>query len=192
MRALSHVIGVDDAPFPRAFRGDVLVVGTVYSRLRIEGVLSTRVRRDGRNATTALVRMIASSQFADHVHVVLLQGIALGGFNVVDIHALAEALGVGVLVVARRRPNLAGIRDALLDRVHGLASPEGARKWRLVEQAGPMEPVHGVFVQRVNISVEEAGVLLARLAVNGKVPEPLRVAHLIAGGVTTGRSRGRA
>jgi uncharacterized protein len=192
MRALSHVIGVDDAPFAHDFRGNVLVVGTVYSRLRIEGVLSTKVRRDGRNATGALVKMIASSQFADHVHVVLLQGIALGGFNVVDIHALAKALGVGVLVVARRKPDLAAMRDALFGRVHGFTHPEGERKWRLIEQAGPMEPVHGVFVQRADISIEEATMLLARLAVNGKVPEPLRVAHLIAGGVTTGRSRGRA
>jgi endonuclease V-like protein UPF0215 family len=30
------------------------------------------------------------------------------------------------------------------------------------------------------------------LSINGAIPEPLRVAHLIAGGVTTGQSRGRA
>ena len=192
MRALSHVIGVDDAPFAHEYRGDVLVVATVYARLRIEGVLSTKVRRDGRNATTALVKMIASSQFADHVHVVLLQGIALGGFNVVDIHTLAKELGVGVLVVARRKPNLEAIRDALIGRVHAWSRLEGARKWGLIEKAGPMEPAHGVFVQRAGLSMQEAELVLARLCIHGKVPEPLRVAHLIAGGVTRGRSRGRA
>jgi len=189
----SHVLGVDDAPCPRAHRGDVLVVATAYSVAtrglatpRLEGVLSTRVRRDGANATEALAAMVERSQFHDHAHALLLQGIALAGFNVVDIHALHDALDLAVLVVARRLPDLEAIRRALLTRV-----PGGRRKWALIERAGPMEPAGGVFVQRAGLSLPDAGALCARLAVCGRIPEPLRAAHLIAGGVTTGRSRGR-
>jgi hypothetical protein len=91
-----------------------------------------------------------------------------------------------VVVVARRRPDLAAIRRAL-DRTAG-----GARKWRLIEQAGIMEPLSGVYVQRAGIDRERAEDLLQATTLHGKLPEPLRVAHLIAGGITTGRSRGRA
>jgi uncharacterized protein len=150
-------------------------------------VLSTHVRRDGADATRALTERVASSRYAAHTRLVMLQGIALAGFNVVDIHALHEALGIAVLVVARRAPRLASIRAALLDHV-----PGGARKWALIEKAGPMEPAAGVMVQRAGISLEDAGGVIQRLAVNGSIPEPLRMAHLIAGGVTTGQSRGRA
>lgn len=183
---LSHVIGIDDAPFVREHRGDVLVVGTAFSGLRLEGILSTRVRRDGANATAAIARMIARSQFAEQTQAVLLQGIAVAGFNVVDIEALHRELGAAVLVVARKPPNYEAIRRALLERVRG-----GRKKWRLIEKAGPMEPAAGVWVQRAGISLEAAEGLLSRLATNGKMPEPLRVAHLVAGGVTTGQSRGR-
>ncbi|MCC6556809.1 MAG: DUF99 family protein [Polyangiaceae bacterium] len=183
----SHVIGVDDAPFPREHRGDVLVVGAVYAGLRLEGVLSARVRRDGRNATGAVAAMISGSRFAAHAQAVLFQGIALAGFNVLDIEALHAALGLPVLVIARRPPDLAAIRAALMTRVRG-----GRRKWALIERAGPMEPVAGVHVQRAGISLEDAGALITRLAVHGRIPEPLRAAHLIAGGVTVGQSRGRA
>jgi hypothetical protein len=183
----SHVIAVDDAPFARDACGSVLVVGTVYAGLRLEAVLSTRVRRDGADATRALAARIASSRYAVHTRLVMMQGIALAGFNVVDIHALHEALGMAVLVVARRPPSLPAIRAALLGRVRG-----GARKWALIEKAGPMEPAAGLMVQRAGISLADAGAVVARLAVNGAIPEPLRVAHLIAGGVTTGQSRGRA
>jgi uncharacterized protein len=183
----SHVIGVDDAPFARDHRGDVGVIGTVFAGPRLEGVLSTRVRRDGRNATAAIVAMIAGSRFHAQAHVVMLQGIALAGFNVVDMWALHEALSLPVVVVARRLPNLEAIRDALLTRVQG-----GRRKWALIERAGPMEPIAGVHVQRAGISLEDTGALIARLAVHGLIPEPLRAAHLIAGGLTTGHSRGRA
>src|SRR5262249_51423336 len=144
------------------------------------------VRRDGRNATTSIATMVGSSPFAPQAQLVLLQGIAVAGFNVVDIQGLAEELGVPVLVVARRLPDLRAIEHALTTRVRG-----GKRKWSLIERAGPMEPVASVFVQRAGLSLEEAGRVVQALAVNGRIPEPLRVAHLIAGGVTTGVSRGR-
>ncbi|AUX41861.1 hypothetical protein SOCE26_032860 [Sorangium cellulosum] len=186
-RRLSHVIGVDDAPFARDHRGDVPVVGTVFAGLRLEGVLSTRVRRDGRNATTAIAAMVSGSRFYAQVQVIMLQGIAVAGFNVVDIAALRDALSLPVVVVARRLPNLEAIRDALLSRVRG-----GRRKWALIERAGAMEPAGGVYVQRAGISLEDTSALIARLSVHGNLPEPLRAAHLIAGGLTTGESRGRA
>ncbi|WP_438043532.1 DUF99 family protein [Sorangium sp. So ce128] len=183
----SHVIGVDDAPFARDHRGDVQVVGTVFSGLRLEGVLATRVRRDGRNATPAIAAMIRGSRFYAQAQVVMLQGIAVAGFNVVDLAALHDALALPVVVVARRLPDLDAIRDALLSRIRG-----GRRKWALIQRAGPMEPVAGVYVQRAGISLDDASALIARLSVNGHLPEPLRAAHLIAGGLTTGESRGRA
>jgi endonuclease V-like protein UPF0215 family len=79
------------------------------------------------------------------------------------------------------------IRKALLEVV-----PGGKRKWRLIERAGPMESVGGVFVQRAGLSLELAVQVIHRFSVHGSIPEPLRVAHLIAGGVATGESKGRA
>jgi endonuclease V-like protein UPF0215 family len=186
-RPLSHVIGVDDAPFERQHRGDVLVVATAYSGTQLEGVMTTRVRRDGRNATDRLAALVQGSHFASHTQAVLLQGIALAGFNVVDIHGLSERLGMAVLVVVRRRPRLDAVRAALQGRV-----PGGRRKWALVERAGPVEACGPVFVQRAGLSPSQAEQLLARFTVQGNLPEPLRVAHLIAGGVVLGHSRGRA
>jgi uncharacterized protein len=180
------VVGIDDAPFDRAHRGDVPIVGAVFSRLRLEGVLSARVRRDGRNAADVIVRMLARSRFAPQLQLVLLQGVALAGFNVVDVAALHATLGIPVLVVARRAPRLPLIRQALLERV-----PGGARKWRLIERLGPMEPVAGVWVQRAGLSPAESARALAALQAHGTIPEPLRTAHLIAGGLARGESRGR-
>jgi endonuclease V-like protein UPF0215 family len=184
-RTLSHVLAFDDAPFERAHRGDVLVVGAAFAGLRIEGIVSTKVRRDGVNSTRALAEVVSGCKF--HPHVVLLNGIALAGFNVVDIHRLHDATGVPVVVVMRRLPRLEKVRRALLDR-----TPGGARKWRLVEQAGPPEPASGVFVQRAGLDLPIVAQLVRTLAVNGSIPEPLRLAHLVAGGVVSGESRGRA
>ena len=184
---ITNVVGFDDGPFLRVGgRRDVLLIGAVCARTRLDGVLSGRVRRDGWNATARMADLLLGSQFAEHARAVLLGGIAVAGFNVVDIHTLADRLRRPVLVVMRRPPRYALIRQAL-DRLRG-----GARRWRLIERAGPPEPVRGVLVQRSGLTLAQADALLAATTLHGKLPEPLRLAHLIAGGVTTGRSRGRA
>ena len=186
-RRISNVVGVDDAPFDRDHRGDVAIVGAVTAGSRLDGVVTGRVRRDGANATDGVARMIAGSRFHAHVQAVLLDGIALAGFNVVDLERLAALLGRPVLAVTRRPPDLAAMERALLTRV-----PGGARKWRLVRRAGPMEPLAGVWVQRIGLTAREATSLLERLTDQGQLPEPLRLAHILAGGLGRGVSRGRA
>lgn len=183
---ISHVVGFDDAPFDRERRGDVGVIGAVYAGLRLEGVLCGAVRRDGSNAAQRLIDLVARSQFATQLQLVMLQGVALAGFNVVDVHAVHGDLGVPVLVVARRRPRMTEVKRALLQNV-----PNGAKKWQLIERLGAPEALAGVFVQRVGITRTQAADVIARLAVHGKIPEPLRTAHLIAGAMATGKSRGR-
>jgi uncharacterized protein len=171
----SHVIAVDDAPFPRDFGGNVPIVGVAFSGLRFEGTMRADVRRDGANATRALVTMIKASRFAAHTRLVLLEGIALAGFNVVDIHALAKELDMAVLVVVKRKPDMAAVEHALLDRVRG-----GKKKWALIQKAGAMEAVESLWVQRAGISMDEAADVIRSLAEHGRMPEPLRVAHLTA------------
>src|SRR5262249_37316421 len=141
-----------------------------------------------------------------HLGAVLLQGIAVGGFNVVDVHALSAALDLPVLVVTRRPPDLAAVRRALFadvprarPRVRG-----AARKGSLIERAAPTQALgqraptglktHAprLWVQRAGLTIEEARRIVAATTLHGNVPEPLRLAHLIAGGIVEGRSRGRA
>ena len=185
-RALSNVVGFDDSPFPFEHRGDVRVVGAVCARTRLDGVLATTVRRDGSNSTERLIECVRSSRFSDHIRGMLLQGIALAGFNVVDIGRVSTEFGVPVLVVVRKQPRMQMVKDALLDR-----TPGGAEKWRLIESFGPLEKLGALWVQRIGLTAREATDLLAATTSHGNIPEPLRLAHIIAGGVELGASRGR-
>lgn len=186
-RSLSNVIGFDDAPFDERRGGNVRLVGAVCARTRLDGVVSGVVRRDGANSTARMIELVERSQFRQHVRAVLLQGIAVAGFNVVDVHALHRALELPVLVLMRRRPRFALIRAALFGH-----TPGAARKWSLIEQAGPVEALGALYCQRVGLGPAEAAELVRVTTLHGNLPEPLRLAHLIAGGVTTGKSRGRA
>ncbi len=203
------MIGFDDGPFARDHRGDVLLVGVVASGTRVDGIVSGRIRRDGADSTRRMAELIRNSQFGQHLQALMLQGIAVGGFNVVDVQGLSRALEIPVLVVVRRAPDMNAVRRALFSDVPNQRPrvPGAARKWKLIEQAGTLEPLGAsrralkrtgltqpprLFVQRAGLSLPEARKLVEATTLHGNIPEPLRVAHLIAGGITTGRSRGRA
>jgi endonuclease V-like protein UPF0215 family len=165
-----------------------------------------------------MAQILRASQFGESVQAVFLQGIAVGGFNVVDIHGLAKALSVPVLVVVRRPPDMAAVHRALfIDAPHARPRvPGAARKWKLIQGAGSLEPLGAsrrsqkkhakvgtgptgigtnaprLWIQRAGgLSLEGARKIVATTTLHGNIPEPLRLAHLIAGGITTGRSRGR-
>jgi endonuclease V-like protein UPF0215 family len=208
-----NVIGFDDGPFARDHRGNVLLVGVVCAGTRVDGVVSGQVRRDGTDSTRRMIELVEASQFRGHVRAILLQGIAVAGFNVVDIHALSRGLGVPVVVVTRKKPRLETVRRALFSEDPPDLRPRvrGAeRKWRLIVAAGEMEELgvshraekrakvtglraeeQRLWVQRVGLSLADARELVRGATLHGNVPEPLRLAHLIAGGIVTGKSRGR-
>jgi endonuclease V-like protein UPF0215 family len=206
-----NVIGFDDGPFEHEHRGNVLLVGVVCSGVRLDGVVSGTIRRDGADATRRMIELVERSQFREHIGAVLLHGIAVGGFNVVDVRTLSTALDVPVLVIMRRPPDLEAVERALFSKnPRNRPAVRGARrKWQLIEQAGPIEPLgvsrlaarrptglgaasQRLWVQRAGLTLPEARALVAATTLHGHVPEPLRLAHLIAGGIADGTSRGRA
>jgi hypothetical protein len=185
-RRYSNIIGFDDAPFTPGDIGNVSVVGTVFTGLKLTGVVIGEVEKDGDDATEKLANLIAGSRFYAHVQLVMLQGITLAGFNVVDIEALHQRLGLPVLVVSRKLPDRPAIQHALTSRVRN-----GVQKWTLLEKMGDPEPVGSVYVQRIGLTMVEAASVVERFAIHSHLPEPLRVAHLIAGALVRGQSRGR-
>ena len=180
LRSFSHVIAFDDCAFDRGSRGDVGLIGAVFAGARLDGVLSGRVRRDGANSAAVMAKMIFESRFVEHLQLIMLQGIAVAGFNVVDVFELHAATDLPILVVSRKEPDFFAIQKTLSLRIRG-----GDRKWRIIERLGDMEKTGGVWVQRVGLSENDAKAIVARYAINGNYPEPLRVVHLIASGVAS-------
>jgi endonuclease V-like protein UPF0215 family len=184
-KRFSNIIGFDDAPFDRNSNESVPVVGAVYAAHRMDGILIGKITRDGGDATRVIGNLVAKSKFSGHVQLVMLQGIAMAGFNVVDVKRLGHELNLPVLVVARRQPDFSAIQRALVNHVKN-----GRQKWNWIANLGAMEPIDAVFVQRVGISIEQADDVIKRFAVHSHIPEPIRTAHLIAGALVDGESRG--
>lgn len=181
-----RVIGFDDAPFARRRGSEVRLIGAVCSETRFEGLVTGRLRRDGWNATEAIIRTLEHGKFLPQLHLVLLDGIAFGGLNVVDLPRLADALGRPCVAVMRRAPDLPAMRRAI-EKL-----PRANHRLALLERAGPIHAHAHFHFQVSGAEAREIGPWLTRLTDTGHVPEALRLAHLIGSAIATGESGNRA
>ena len=181
-----RAIGFDDGPFARRSGSRVPLVGAVCAGTRFEGMVFGHVRRDGWNATEAIGNILHEGKFLPQLHLLLLDGIAFGGFNVVDLTALSRALRLPCVAVMRRRPDLEAVKRAMsrLPRAHA--------RWSLLQRAGPIHELGGFVFQVQGSEPEDVARALGQLTDRGKVPEPLRLAHLIGAAISRGESGNRA
>jgi endonuclease V-like protein UPF0215 family len=185
-----RIIGIDDSPLVAK---DILVVGAVMRGGGwLDGLLSTHIEKDGMDATERLASMITESRNYGQIRVAMLNGVTFGGFNVVDITELHRRTGLPVIVVTRRLPDMESIGYALKN----LGQP--GLRLEAILSAGPLFEVqtkwHGgpVYFQCKGIEKEDAARLIVDTAVHSRLPEPVRVAHIIATGIVLGESSRRA
>jgi endonuclease V-like protein UPF0215 family len=180
-----RVIGFDDAPFQRADT-HVNVSGIVCSGTRFEGMLWGTAERDGFDATEVLIEMVKPSKFHPQLHAILLDGIAVGGLNLIDLPRLAEELALPCVAVMRKEPDLEAMKKVIGHL------PEPSRRLELLERAGPIHTAPPFVFQVAGADVSVAEELLGRVTDTGHVPEALRLAHHIGSAVKTGSSKNRA
>lgn len=181
-----RVIGFDDAPFVRHQSEAVAVAGIVCSLTRFEGMLWGQIEADGFDSTEQLTQMLLSSKFHAQVHLVLLDGIGMGGLNLIDLPLLAQQLQLPCVAVMRKFPKLQKMKDAIS------LLPDAAKRIELLNKAGKIY-VHPPFYFQVSgLSADVTLKILQRLTDRGNVPEALRLAHLIGSAVMKGESGKRA
>lgn len=186
MRKEIRVLGIDDSAFDKHKDKTVLVVGTFFRGGRmLDGLLSTQVERDGTDATLKLTKMINSSKFHPQLRAILLDGIALAGFNVVDIVELNKKTRIPVIVIMRDYPD----KDKMFKALKKIQHEE---KIELVEKAGEIYKHNNIHFQFTGITQEEVGEIIDITTTYADIPEPLRIAHIIATGIVRGESYGRA
>jgi len=190
MKQHARVAGVDDAAF--AFSDERTEIIAVVARLPgyMEGVLKGEVTVDGTDATQVVGDIFESSRYLEGLHLIVLDGTALGGFNVVDLEALHERLGKPVASVTREQPDMAAIEAALRGHFEDWKSRLAVMtKLPLRSLDTDHKPI---WVQSVGAPDRDVNELIRKSIVRGAIPEPLRMAHLIASGISKGQSSGRA
>ena len=179
-----RILAVASGPIYERKKRTTLLVGIIGRIGTIEGVLSDRIIVDGNDASSKIIKMARKSRFGDQIKLIAINGIALAGLNVVDVKNVEHRTGIPVVVLTRKKPDFKALEKALMNSREGrdLINSKIAVV-KALNSERPFKRAHSFYIQ----SDEKID--------HGKVVETafelLRLAHMIANGVSTGISKGR-
>jgi endonuclease V-like protein UPF0215 family len=181
-----HILGIDDAPFDKMQQRPVRVVAVLMEgNDLVEGMALGEFPVDGADATQFLAQWIKTMRWADAMQAVVLGGITLAGLGMVDLTDLARRLAIPVLAVTRRETTQSRLCEAL--NAAGLAD-----RLPIIEHSPPAIRVRdGLYVAFAGTDREHAIALVEATLRKSRMPEPLRLAHMIASALEHGQSHGR-
>ena len=180
-----RILGIDDSVFTPRTKGKADIIGVVYRGGHwLDGVMRTQVEIDGLDATEKIATMIKNYPHYEQLRVIMLDGVTFAGFNIVNIKQLYKQTRLPVITVTREEPNFEDIKKALKNL------PHYKKRWKIMENAGETfkvqtrEGEEPIYVQAVGISRSDAERILERTSTRSNIPEALRVAHIIASGLS--------
>jgi len=147
-------------------RKDLVIDGTVFSRVTVGGM----------DATDAVLAMVRSLKRRD-IGAILLSGCVIAFFNIINPETICAETGLPVICVSyENSEGLEGdIRHHFPDEDERLAA-----YLRFGERTSFKLPGGTVYLRSWGIGTEDAGRLVSAFTLEGKVPEPLRVARICA------------
>jgi endonuclease V-like protein UPF0215 family len=172
--------GVRALGVAESFReGRSTLAGVVCRATRIvDGFVFGQCTVGGNDATTAIVEMIDRLDRPD-VSYVLVAGIAPAWFNILDLHAIAEAADRPVLSVTFEESS--GLESALREAFEGEELAARLETYRSQPERHAVEiDDETVYVRAVGCPLAEAVQTVRAFTPEGGRPEPLRVARQAA------------
>lgn len=181
------VVGVEDGSFSKELQDygaqKTLFVCVLLRGKWVSDFQADMITIDGLDATEKLVSMLRRWSF----DALMLAGVSFAGFNLVDPTVVFEESSKPVIVISRTKPNNVAVKNALRQHFQ-----DWRVRWGVFEKLGPVWEVVSmpneppVYVEVVGTELDWASKLIRAASLCCRVPEPIRVARLVARGLTRG------
>jgi len=185
-----RVLGIDDSPFTFNDKFSDIIGVVMRGGSYIECVLKNTVEIDGDNSTDKCVDMINHTRHKLQLKAVLIDGVSFGGFNVIDTEKIYDSTCIPIITVTRDKPDFEKIKMALEKHFK-----DWEERYKLIMEGDlhEVKTVHNpIYVKCVGMTIKEAKEIIKISTIRGVIPEPIRVAHMIASGISRGESYGKA
>jgi len=190
MKKQIRILGIDDSPFRFTDKYGMVIGAVMRGGQYLECVLRRHVLVDGKDSTFVCKDMINKTKHKKQLRAVIIDGIALGGFNVIDLNDVFESTEIPIITVTRDMPNFDNIKEALKKNFN-----DWKERYELISK-GELHEIktehNPIYVKFTGIDLGQTKEIIKLSTIRGVIPEPVRVAHLIASGVARGESYGKA
>ena len=159
-------------------RSTSLLAGVVMRKdLRIDGVAVTGVTVGGMDATEGVLALVRDLDRKD-INCIFLGGCIIAWYNIIDPQEVLHRTGLPVVVVTYRKS------EGIHDKIEALF-PGDSRRLSCYDSLEKPVPVtlpsgHVIHLRAVGIGIPDATRLCRDFILDGRLPEPVRVARLVA------------
>lgn len=180
-----RTLGVDDGYFPLTYKkraGKTIITTVACDGIKISDIRITSVTVDGLDATESVVRCL--KDLSSKYLAVFLDGVTYAGFNIVDPEVVYKETSIPAITIFKHRLNLNAISTALKNNFNDWLERYATIK-KVYENSHEVQTPRGLLaLSCYGIDLKEAYMLTVELQVLSYYPEPLRLADIIASGLT--------
>ena len=168
---------VSTTPSPPASPRSMLAGVVMRADRRVDGLAYARASVGGDDATQAVLEICRRLDRRD-INALFLSGAAISWFNIIDLVAVFEEVSRPLICLTYEESE--GLEKYLREYF-----PEPEEKIERYRSLGMREKIrlktgYELFVRVHGATVEEARILLNKFTLDGRVPEPVRLARMAA------------
>ncbi|MHA1885867.1 MAG: endonuclease dU [Promethearchaeota archaeon] len=176
------IVGFDDATFKLKSQSlTTKLIGVICQGVRMVNVVQADITIDGDDGTKLLINLV--KKMSNSVRFILTHTITFGGFNIIDLDQIYSELKIPIIAINESKVNLDAVIQALKQKY-----PDNYRKKiQTITNAGELfqveVPTAGgtsqVYFHSKGIDLEDVKSLLHKVSIDAKIPECIRMAHLV-------------
>ena len=182
-----RVLGIAES-FRKEQKYSTLAGVVMRSDLVIDGFARSKLKVSGSDATSSTIDLYGRLHRND-INAIMISGSVLSLYNVLDIDEIYKELKIPVVALSFNKS-----RSNLVENIESRFPEKIAKeKINLLEKLGPssrmrLETGYDVYVRNAGISDDLSKRLLNKFTLQGSLPEPVRVARLLAKSIATVRN----
>lgn len=161
------------------------LIGVVCRGIQLLHVSESTIEVDGINATEQVLALIQNNPFLLELRLILIDSPTLGGFNPPNPFTIYEKTHIPLLLIPDRKPksHIANVYQEVFPQRHEqiafLEKLPDLTKFSIITNKDPN--ISGeIYFHAIGIEPRDVHEILEYLTHFSLVPEPLRLAHLIA------------
>jgi endonuclease V-like protein UPF0215 family len=170
-----RVLGIAES-FIRGRTHSCLAGAVMRADLRVDGIFFGKATVGGDDGTDAIIQIYESLDRSD-VNALILSGCVISWFNIIDPKEVFEAIKKPVICLTYEESE--GLEGHIQKYFPG---SDKVQRYNLLgaRELIRLKTGYEVYIRALGLGIEESRILLNKFTLDGRVPEPIRLARLAA------------
>ncbi|MHA2362912.1 MAG: endonuclease dU [Candidatus Hodarchaeales archaeon] len=178
MKSFDRILSIASGKVFLTNNKPVPIVGVLFQKLSIEHLFIKYIEVDPIDLTNYIIELVPVKFLTNQIKLVFLSNTIMAGLGVVDLNKLHSYLQIPIIVLVDKKPCLKTLEEPLRNLNDGIIRKK-------ILQANPTDWVRvpaseKLRLMSIGIDLKKALQLIKEFQKFGNVPEPLRIAILVA------------